>query len=141
MRVEGVPYRTHKDRLTTKHSLLGAYGCRHWPVSIKMKGKSHLTAHSIGHTSHMFSCTLAAILQRVLSASVTVEKELVSSIGKGVLVFAAMAPGDTEKDAESLANKVLKLRLWDDENGGRVLFSLNSHFPFGALGYPIPFIS
>lgn len=62
----------------------------------------------------------AAILQRVLSASVTVEKELVSSIGKGILVFAAMAPGDTEKDAESLANKVLKLKLWDDENGGRV---------------------
>ncbi|KAJ4419247.1 D-tyrosyl-tRNA(Tyr) deacylase [Gnomoniopsis sp. IMI 355080] len=62
---------------------------------------------------------MKAILQRVLSASVTVDKELVSSIGKGVLVFAAMAPGDTEKDAESLANKVLKLKLWDDENGGR----------------------
>lgn len=58
----------------------------------------------------------------MLSASVTVEKELVSSIGQGVLVFAAMAPGDTEKDAESLANKVLKLKLWDDENGGRVLY-------------------
>lgn len=43
-----------------------------------------------------------------------------SSIGKGILVFAAMAPGDTEKDAESLANKVLKLKMWDDENGGRV---------------------
>lgn len=63
---------------------------------------------------------LAAILQRVLSASVTVEKELVSSIGKGILVFAAVAPGDTEKEAESLAAKVLKLRLWDDDNGGRV---------------------
>lgn len=69
-----------------------------------------------------FSCAVAAILQRVLSASVTVEKELVSSIGKGVLVFAAMAPGDTEKEAESLAAKVLKLKMWDDENGGRVLF-------------------
>lgn len=59
----------------------------------------------------------------MLSASVTVEKELVSSIGRGVLVFAAMAPGDTEKEAESLANKVLKMRLWDDEEtGGRVTF-------------------
>lgn len=57
----------------------------------------------------------------MLSASVTVEQELVSSIGKGILVFAAMAPGDTEKDAESLANKVLRLKLWDDENGGRVI--------------------
>ncbi|KAK7724345.1 hypothetical protein FJTKL_03777 [Diaporthe vaccinii] len=62
---------------------------------------------------------MKAILQRVLSASVTVEKELVSSIGKGVLVFAAVAPGDTEKEADSLAAKVIKLRLWDDENGGR----------------------
>ncbi|AEO64513.1 0977e2fa-a60c-49c5-aef1-6d034d64ccc1 [Thermothielavioides terrestris] len=62
---------------------------------------------------------MKAILQRVLSASVTVDQELVSSIGKGVLVFAAVAPGDTEKEAESLAAKVLKLKLWDDESGGR----------------------
>lgn len=48
---------------------------------------------------------------------------MVSSIGKGVLVFAAVAPGDTEKEADSLANKVIKMRLWDDENGGRVCFS------------------
>ncbi|KAB5571879.1 deacylase, partial [Coniochaeta sp. 2T2.1] len=60
-----------------------------------------------------------AILQRVLSASVTVDSQLVSSIGKGVLVFAAMAPGDTEKEADSLAAKVLKMKLWDDEAGGR----------------------
>ncbi|RYP18602.1 hypothetical protein DL767_009810 [Monosporascus sp. MG133] len=62
---------------------------------------------------------MKAILQRVLSASVTVEKEVVSSIGKGVLVFAAVAPGDTEKEADSLAAKVLKLKLWDDGAGGR----------------------
>lgn len=54
---------------------------------------------------------VSAILQRVLSASVTVDKQLVSSIGKGVLVFAAVAPGDTEKDVETLAAKVLKMRL------------------------------
>ncbi|KAK8084801.1 hypothetical protein PG997_006072 [Apiospora hydei] len=62
---------------------------------------------------------MKAILQRVLSASVTVDKEVVSSIGKGVLVFAAVAPGDTEKEADSLAAKVLKMKLWDDEAGGR----------------------
>jgi D-tyrosyl-tRNA(Tyr) deacylase len=56
----------------------------------------------------------------VLSASVTVDKQLISSIGKGVLVFAAVAPGDTEKDADTLAAKVLKMKLWDDDNGGRV---------------------
>ena len=63
-------------------------------------------------------------MQRVLSASVTVDKELISSIGKGVLVFAAVAPGDTEKEVDSMANKVLKLKLWDDEAGGRVGFHL-----------------
>ncbi|KAH6674303.1 deacylase [Halenospora varia] len=62
---------------------------------------------------------MKAILQRVLSASVTVDKQLVSSIGKGILVFAAVAPGDTEKDVEHLASKVLKMRLWDDDTGGR----------------------
>ncbi|RFU30967.1 hypothetical protein B7463_g5362, partial [Scytalidium lignicola] len=61
----------------------------------------------------------SAILQRVLSASVTVDEQLISSIGKGVLVFAAVAPGDTEKEADALATKVVKMKLWDDEAGGR----------------------
>lgn len=56
----------------------------------------------------------------MLSASVTVDKQLISSVGKGILVFAAVATGDTEQDADALAAKVLKLRLWDDEAGGRV---------------------
>ncbi|EGY13414.1 hypothetical protein VD0002_g406 [Verticillium dahliae] len=62
---------------------------------------------------------MKAIIQRVLSASVTVDKEVISSIGKGVLVFAAVAPGDTEREAKSLAAKVLKMKLWDDDSGGR----------------------
>jgi D-tyrosyl-tRNA(Tyr) deacylase len=56
----------------------------------------------------------------VLSASVTVDKQLISSVGKGILVFAAVANGDTEKDVDALAAKVLKMKLWDDEAGGRV---------------------
>ncbi len=56
----------------------------------------------------------------MLSASVTVDKQLISSIEKGILVFAAVAPGDTEKDADTLAAKILKMRLWDDEAGARV---------------------
>lgn len=56
----------------------------------------------------------------MLSASVTVDKQLISSVGKGILVFAAVANGDTEKDVDALAAKVLKMKLWDDEAGGRV---------------------
>jgi len=62
---------------------------------------------------------MKAILQRVLSASVTVDAQVISSIGKGILVFAAVAPGDTEKEVDALAAKVLKIRLFDDESGGR----------------------
>ncbi|KAI9860451.1 MAG: D-tyrosyl-tRNA(Tyr) deacylase [Trichoglossum hirsutum] len=62
---------------------------------------------------------MKAILQRVLSASVAVEQQVVSSIGKGVLVFAAVAPGDTQKEADTLASKVLKMKLWDAEDGAR----------------------
>lgn len=62
---------------------------------------------------------MKAIIQRVLSASVTVDKEVISSIGRGVLVFAAVAPGDSEKEAQQIANKVIKMKLWNDENGGR----------------------
>jgi D-aminoacyl-tRNA deacylase len=49
-----------------------------------------------------------------------VDKQLISSIGKGILVFAAVAPGDTETEIDALAGKVLKMRLWDDDAGGRV---------------------
>ena len=50
----------------------------------------------------------------------TVDKQVVSSIGRGVLVFAAVAPGDSQKEASALAAKVLKMRLWEDEDGTRV---------------------
>jgi D-Tyr-tRNAtyr deacylase len=35
-------------------------------------------------------------------------------------VFAAVAPGDTEKEVNAMAAKVLKMKLWDDAAGGRV---------------------
>ena len=46
--------------------------------------------------------------------------EVVSSIGKGILVFAAVAPEDTRKEVESMAAKVLKLKMWPDEAGRTV---------------------
>lgn len=56
----------------------------------------------------------------MVSASVTVDAQMISSIGKGVLVFAAVAPDDTVKEVESMAAKVLKLKMWPDEVGGTV---------------------
>lgn len=56
------------------------------------------------------------MLQRVKSASVTVDGQLISSIGKGILVLAAVSKDDTEKDIEFMAAKVLKTKLWDDDS-------------------------
>ncbi len=54
------------------------------------------------------------------SASVTVDSHLVSSIGKGILVFAAVDRDDSAKEVESIAAKVLKMKMWPDDNGGAV---------------------
>ncbi|KAJ5703906.1 hypothetical protein N7493_011044 [Penicillium malachiteum] len=59
------------------------------------------------------------VIQRVKSASVTVDEELVSSIGRGLLVFAGIGHEDTEKEADNLVNKVLKAKFWPDENGAQ----------------------
>ena len=62
---------------------------------------------------------MKSVAQRVKSASVTVDGQLVSQIGKGILVFAAIGKDDTPKEAESMASKVLKMKFWDDDEGGR----------------------
>ncbi|KAF8468895.1 D-Tyr tRNAtyr deacylase-like domain-containing protein [Kalaharituber pfeilii] len=55
---------------------------------------------------------MKAVIQRVLSASVTVDGEVVSSIGKGMLVFAAVSHNDTVGDANCLIRKLLSLKMW-----------------------------
>lgn len=45
--------------------------------------------------------------------------KLISTIGKGLLVFAAVGKDDTVKEAESMASKVLKMKFWDDAQGGK----------------------
>ncbi|KAK4503785.1 hypothetical protein PRZ48_004700 [Zasmidium cellare] len=57
---------------------------------------------------------MKTVIQRVKSASVTVDGQLISSISKGLLIFAAIGKDDTEKEAISMASKVLKVKLWDD---------------------------
>jgi D-tyrosyl-tRNA(Tyr) deacylase len=55
---------------------------------------------------------------------------LISSIGKGVLVFAAVERGDTERDIDALAAKVLKIKLWDNEVSVRVRYALYLAFDY-----------
>lgn len=58
---------------------------------------------------------MRAVIQRVARASVSVDGELVGSAGKGFLVLLGVMDGDTEKEAELLAAKTAKLRVFTDE--------------------------
>ena len=60
---------------------------------------------------------MKALLQRVSGASVSVANEEVGRIGQGLVVFLGVASGDTEEDAQYLAQKIANLRLFSDEGG------------------------
>lgn len=60
---------------------------------------------------------MRAVVQRVSRASVTIETELVGSIGPGVMVLLGVAREDTEAEAAWLAAKVAALRIFADEAG------------------------
>ncbi len=60
---------------------------------------------------------MKAVLQRVKCASVEVDGETVGSCGEGLMILLGVAQGDTEEDARLLAEKILKLRIFSDENG------------------------
>ncbi|MBR4051544.1 MAG: D-tyrosyl-tRNA(Tyr) deacylase [Alistipes sp.] len=57
------------------------------------------------------------LIQRVSRASVEIEGAVKGAIGKGFLVLVGVTHEDTEEDLEYLAQKLLKIRLFDDENG------------------------
>jgi len=58
-----------------------------------------------------------ALVQRVSRASVTVDGELVSEIGPGLLVLLGVRDGDGEGEAERIAAKVRALRIFEDADG------------------------
>jgi len=58
-----------------------------------------------------------AVLQRVRRAKVTVNEQVTGAIDAGLLVFLGVESGDTIKDAEYMADKIVNLRIFEDENG------------------------
>ncbi|MDH2909742.1 MAG: D-tyrosyl-tRNA(Tyr) deacylase [Candidatus Eremiobacteraeota bacterium] len=60
---------------------------------------------------------MRAVLTRVTEASVRVGGETVGAIGAGLLVLLGVARDDDERDARTIAEKILGLRIWNDENG------------------------
>ena len=59
---------------------------------------------------------MKAVIQRVSSASVAVDGNVVGSCEKGYLILLGVAQGDTELDAELLCKKIAALRIFRDEN-------------------------
>ena len=60
---------------------------------------------------------MKTVTQRVQYASVTIDGELKSKIGKGLLILVGIEDRDTQEDIEWLAKKITNLRIFDDENG------------------------
>ena len=60
---------------------------------------------------------MRAVLQRVTRASVTVDGEVLGKIGKGFMILLGVEDADTEEIADKMADKICKLRIFEDENG------------------------
>ncbi len=60
---------------------------------------------------------MRAVLQRVTEASVTVDGETIGAIRNGLCVLLGVSTGDTQADADYISDKLIGLRIFDDENG------------------------
>lgn len=59
---------------------------------------------------------MRAVVQRVKEARVEIDGSIVGEISKGLLIFLGVGENDTEKECEYMANKVINLRIFPDEN-------------------------
>src|SRR5437762_13037386 len=60
---------------------------------------------------------MRALIQRVTEANVTITGELKAAIRKGLLILLAIEESDTAEDIEWLSGKIVRLRIFNDENG------------------------
>ena len=60
---------------------------------------------------------MRTVIQRVSQASVTIDGNMKSEIGKGLLVLLGICDDDNEEDIDWLVRKIVQLRVFDDENG------------------------
>lgn len=60
---------------------------------------------------------MKVVLQRVAEASVEVSGEMIASIGRGLLLLVGADQGDSQKNADTLADRCLGLRIFEDDDG------------------------
>ena len=78
--------------------------------------QSVLSNEDIPNSHKKEKLTLRAVLTRVKSASVTVEGKIIGKIGPGFLILLGVTHEDTEAQAVKLADKLMGLRIFEDEN-------------------------
>lgn len=59
---------------------------------------------------------MRAVVQRVSSSSVTVDEEVIGKVGKGLMVLLGVTHDDTSKDVDYLLDKILNLRIFEDDD-------------------------
>lgn len=70
-------------------------------------------------SNNSYFCTkkrMRVVIQRVKRASVTIDNQTESSIGKGILILLGIEDSDSYKDIEWLGNKIVNLRIFNDDN-------------------------
>ena len=60
---------------------------------------------------------MKVLVQRVTSANVKVNSKVVGEINRGLLLFVGFTQSDTTKEIDYMVDKVINLRIFDDENG------------------------
>jgi D-tyrosyl-tRNA(Tyr) deacylase len=60
---------------------------------------------------------MRALIQRVNQASVSIDEKIYSQIRQGLLILSGIEDADNDQDIEWLSNKIVNLRIFDDENG------------------------
>lgn len=60
---------------------------------------------------------MKAVIQRVTKTTLKVDGELISEIGKGLVVYLGVQTGDVQASADYLAKKISAMRIFEDENG------------------------
>lgn len=71
---------------------------------------------------------MIALLQRVLKAKVIVDNEVIAKIDKGILVFLGIEKSDTKKDVDKIISKIIKYRIFQDQDDKMNLSLLDCGF-------------
>lgn len=81
----------------------------------------HVNHHLLSFTTDGFAFrytkTMKVLLQRVSKGKVDVDGQTIGEIGKGVLLFVGITHEDTQEDADTLVDKILGLRIFENDEG------------------------